>query len=52
MCLFVKNTRVYYFTSSSSPLLEVITMSQKETKTHPVLNLDTVEFHDDLDDRD
>lgn len=39
MCLFVKTTRVSYFTSDSSPLLEVMTMSQKEIKKNPMLNM-------------
>lgn len=37
MCLFVKTVRVSYFTSNRSPLLKVISMSQKEIKKNLAL---------------
>lgn len=39
MCLFVKTTRVSYFTSNRSPLLKVVTVSRKEIKKNLMLNL-------------
>lgn len=36
----------------SSLTLEVIAMSWKERKTHPILTMDTMELYNDLYDRD